>query len=82
MNYDNTYIMEFGKHKDHTLKFIYENDENYLRWLLSEFEIKRGRFALNLTIAINKTLNPDYVFISPPKKTIILIDTGDETCPW
>uniref|UniRef100_K3WHA0 Exodeoxyribonuclease X-like C-terminal domain-containing protein n=1 Tax=Globisporangium ultimum (strain ATCC 200006 / CBS 805.95 / DAOM BR144) TaxID=431595 RepID=K3WHA0_GLOUD len=32
---DDSYIMKWGKHKNKTVKWIYENDKKYFEWLLN-----------------------------------------------
>ena len=38
--------MRFGKHKGKTLKWIYENDFNYVKWMANNFTRPKGDYKL------------------------------------
>jgi len=40
-----TKIFEVGKHQGKSLQYVYENDEQYLRWMLSKFEYEHSNYA-------------------------------------
>ena len=63
--------MRFGKHKAKTLKWIYDNDLNYAKWMADNFTKPKGDYKLfcefvkkeiekNTVDYIERKMNEDY----------------------